>query len=237
MRCAERHRAVGPEEISNRQYTRNPDGPRGPRHGRGIGAARAESSESMTQSPYPDAPTPGQNPQDAPTYPGVPPYQVIPQAPPVPAAYGYGTQQPQVAPQGMYFEPNSGLTLPNGVQLAGVGRRVGAYFLSIILAIVTLGIGYLIWGLIAWGKGTSPAFQVLGLRCWRPAENRVATWGTMALRNIVGYIAQGILSFITLLVSFILFLSGKKHQSIPDLIGGTVVVHDPNKILDTWVRH
>ena len=180
----------------------------------------------MTESPYPDAPTPNQGPQD------VPGYQGIPQAPPVPAGYGYGTEQPMVAPQGMYYEPNSGLTLPEGVQLAPVGRRIGAYFLSIVLVIVTLGIGYIIWGLIAWGKGTSPAFQVLGMRCWKPAENKVAGWGTMALRNIVGGIAQGILSFITVIVSFVLFLSSKKHQSIPDLVGSTVVVHDPNKVLD-----
>lgn len=182
----------------------------------------------MTQSPYPDASTPGQGLQDAPGYQG----QGIPQAPPVPAGYGYGIPPQMAVPQGMYFEPNSGLLLPEGVQLAGVGRRIGAYFLSIVLSIVTLGIGYLIWGLIAWGKGTSPAFQVLGMRCWKPADNRVAGWGTMALRDIVGGIAQGILSFVSLIASFVLFLSGKRHQSIPDLVASTVVVYDPNKVLD-----
>jgi hypothetical protein len=179
----------------------------------------------MSQSPYQDPYAQGQGPQDGPGYQG------IPQAPPVPEGYGYGAQQPMAVPQGMYFDPNTELTLPVGVELASVGRRVGAFFLSIVLAIVTLGIGYIIWGLVAWGKGTSPAFQVLGLRVWRPAENRVATWGTMALRNIVGYIAQGILSFITELISFILFLTGKQHKSIPDLVGSTVVVYDPNKVL------
>jgi hypothetical protein len=184
----------------------------------------------MTQSPYPDASTPGQGPQD------VPGYQGMPQAPPVPAAYGYGTQQPMAAPQGMYYEPNSGLILPEGVQLAGVGRRIGAYFLSLVLVVVTLGIGYIIWGLIAWGKGRSPALQVLGMRCWKPADSRVAGWGTMALRDIVGGIAQGILSFITGIASFVLFLSGKQHKSIPDLVASTVVVYDPNKVFDNWQR-
>jgi uncharacterized RDD family membrane protein YckC len=178
----------------------------------------------MTQSSYPGAPAPDQGPQDAPGYQG------IPQAPPVPEGYGYGTQA-VAAPQGMYFEPTSELLLPDGVQLASVGRRIGAWFLSLLLMVVTLGIGYIIWGVIAWGKGTSPSLQVLGMRCWKPTENRVATWGTMALRDIVGTIAQGILSFITGLVSFILFLTGKRHQSLPDLIGGTVVVYDPNKVL------
>lgn len=180
----------------------------------------------MTQSPYPDATAPEQGPQDAPGYQG------IPQAPPVPAAYGYGIQQPMVAPQGMYFEPNSGLLLPEGVQLATVGRRIGAYFLSLVLVFVTLGIGYFIWGAIAWAKGTSPAFQVLGMRCWKPADNRVAGWGTMALRDIVGGFAQGLLSILSLIASFVLFLTGKRHQSIPDLVASTVVVYDPNKVLD-----
>jgi uncharacterized RDD family membrane protein YckC len=184
----------------------------------------------MTQSPYPDASSVGGGPQD------VPGAQGLPQAPPVPAAYGYGSQQPMAVPAGMYYEPNSGLVLPEGVQLASVGRRIGAYFLSILLAFVTLGIGYVIWGLIAWGKGRGPAQQLLGMSCWQPAEGRVAGWGGMALRNIVGGIAQGILSFITAIASFVLFLSGKKHQSIPDLVASTVVVYDPNKVLDRWQR-
>jgi uncharacterized RDD family membrane protein YckC len=176
----------------------------------------------MTQPSYQEASAPGQGPQDAPGNQGTP------------QAAGYG--QPMVAPQGMYVDANSELVLPEGVVLAGVGRRIGAWFLSVVLSIVTLGIGYLIWGLIAWGKGTSPALQVLGMRCWKPAEGKVASWGTMALRDIVGGIAQSILSIITGLVSFILFLTGKQHKSLLDLIGGTVVVYDPNKVLDTWQR-
>lgn len=57
--------------------------------------------------------------------------------------------------------------------MASHGRRIGAYFLSVPLAIVTLGIGYIIWGLMIWGNGQTPALQVLGMRVWRPAENQV----------------------------------------------------------------
>lgn len=127
--------------------------------------------------------------------------------------------------------PVSGLTFPPGVELASHGRRIGAYFLAIPLMIVTLGIGYLIWGLIVWGKGTSPALQVLGMKVYRPEQRQVGTFGTMALRNIVGGIAQGILSIITGLVSFVLFLTRPDRKSLPDLIASTVVVHDPNKVL------
>jgi uncharacterized RDD family membrane protein YckC len=133
---------------------------------------------------------------------------------------------------GLYFDPASGLNLPQGTQLASAGRRIGAFFLAIPLSIVTLGIGYLIWGLIVWGRGQTPALQVLGMRCWRPENGRVANWGWMALREIVGRIAENILSIITEVVSLILFLSTKERRSLHDMVAGTVVLYDPDKVLD-----
>lgn len=124
-----------------------------------------------------------------------------------------------------------GVVLPVGVQLASVGRRIGAFFLGLVLSIVTLGIGYLIWGLVIWGRGQTPALQVLGMRCWRPEVGRVAGWWRMALREVIGGLVGGILSLITELISLILFVSTKEHRALHDMIGGTVVVHDPNKVL------
>jgi uncharacterized RDD family membrane protein YckC len=136
----------------------------------------------------------------------------------------------RTVPAGTYLDQASGLTLPQDVQLASTGRRIGAYFLAIPLAIVTLGIGYAIWGLIAWGSGTTPALQVLGMRCWKPDTGQVAGWGTMALREIIGRLVDGIFG-ITLLVSFILMLTRTDRRCLHDLVAGTVVVHDPNKVL------
>ena len=82
-----------------------------------------------------------------------------------------------------------------------------------------------------WGRGTSPALSVLGMKVWKPATNSKATFGTMALRDIVGRIVDGILSFITALISFILFVTGKEHKALHDMVAGTVVLHDPNKVL------
>ena len=152
-------------------------------------------------------------------------------APPLPAGYGYGQYPANAVPQGMYFDQLSGLLLPDGTQLASVGRRIGAYFLAIPLAIVTLGIGYIVWGLIVWGNGQTPALQVLGMRCWRPETNRVPGFWYMALREIVGRIVDGILSFISLITSFVLMVAGKEHKALHDYIAGTVVLHDPNKVL------
>jgi len=117
------------------------------------------------------------------------------------------------------------------VQLASIGRRIGAYFLAIPLAIVTLGIGYVIWGLIVWGRGQTPALQVLGMRCWLPDTREVPRFWRMALREVVGGIAEGILGFITLIVSFVLMVSSKERKSLHDIIAGTVVVHDPQQLL------
>jgi hypothetical protein len=151
--------------------------------------------------------------------------------PPGGGAYSQGYGAPVSVPPGMYFDPASGLTLPQGVVLAPVGRRIGAYFLGALLSIVTLGIGYIIWGLIVWGRGQTPAQQVLGMRCWKHQENKVATWGTMALREIIGSIAEGILSFITEIISFVLMVSGRERKCLKDHIASTVVIHDPNKVL------
>jgi uncharacterized RDD family membrane protein YckC len=96
---------------------------------------------------------------------------------------------------------------------------------------VTLGIGYIIWGLIAWGNGQTPALQVLGMRCWRPETNRVAGFWHMALREIAGGIIEGILGFITEITSFVLMVAGRERKAIHDYIAGTVVLHDPNKVL------
>jgi uncharacterized RDD family membrane protein YckC len=121
--------------------------------------------------------------------------------------------------------------LPQGTELASPGRRIGAYFLAIPLIIVTLVIGYVIWGVIAWGNGQTPTLQILGMRCYRPETNRVAGFWWMALREIVGGILEGLLSIITLLISFILMLTRPDRKTIHDLVAGTVVLREPDKVL------
>jgi uncharacterized RDD family membrane protein YckC len=69
------------------------------------------------------------------------------------------------------------------------------------------------------------------MRCWRTDDNTVAGWWWMALREVVGRFLEGILSVISLLVSFILMCSRPDRRSIHDLIAGTVVLYDPNKVL------
>ncbi|MGH3249062.1 MAG: RDD family protein [Trebonia sp.] len=163
-----------------------------------------------------------------------PPGQPYPQGPD--GTYGLPGMAPGMpVPPGFYYDQLSGLTLPEGTALASVGRRIGAYFLGALLSIVTLGIGYVIWGLIAWGKGQTPAQMCLGLQTWRPQERVNASWGTMFLRGFA-YLAVGWIPFAQL-VSFILFLSGKEHRTLHDSIASTIVLHDPNKVLQRQVQY
>ena len=161
--------------------------------------------------------------------PGSPGAGPLPSAPPPAPGYGYGQAPPGSVPEGLALDQASGLALPAGVRLATPGRRIGAYFLSIVLVIVTLVIGYVIWGLVIWGRGQTPTYQVLGMRCWKPDTRRVAGWGTMALREIVGRLVESLM--ITALISFILMLVRPDRKCLHDLIAGTVALHDPDKVL------
>ena len=173
-------------------------------------------------APYPALPPYGQPPY------GQPPYGQRPYAPPPPSLPNYPAWQGgNVAPEIPGVPP-----LPPGVTLATPGRRIGAYFLGLVLLVVTLVIGYVVWGLIVWPRGTTPALSVLKMRCVKARTGTNATFGTMALREIVGRLAEGVLGWITELVSVVLFLARADHRCLHDLIGGTVVVYDPEGRLD-----
>ncbi|HET6877768.1 MAG TPA: RDD family protein [Jatrophihabitans sp.] len=211
----------------------------------GFGQPPPYSPPPSSEQPPPYGPPPGYNqppPSDQPPPYGQGPYGQAPYgqpagfgAPPPQQQYGYPSAPPApptpVGPGGLVLDPGSGLYIPYGTELASVGRRIGAYFLAIPLFIVTLGIGYIIWGAILWAQGTSPALKVLGMRVWQIDAGKVPGWGRMALRDIVGRFVDGVLGFITELTSFVLFASSDKRQSLHDLVASTTVLYDPNKVL------
>jgi uncharacterized RDD family membrane protein YckC len=180
---------------------------------------------------FPDDPAKGMaltQPED-PSNPNVPPprYEPSPGYPVgPPQSYARAPAAPPGVPYGV-----AGLPIPPGAGLASRGRRCGAFFLAIPLTLVTLVIGYVIWGAILWGRGTSPALKVLKCKVIDANTGQVVGWGRMALRDIVGGIVQGILGFITELVSLVLFLTDERNRNIPDRIATTLVVYDPNGIL------
>ena len=180
----------------------------------------------MTQPEDPNVPPPGSMPP-----PGPPPGSMPPPGPPA----GYGAPPPGYPaappppPGGPY---GAGVpALPAGVELASRGRRTGAFFLALPLEIITLVIGYLIWGAVLWGRGTSPALKVLKCKVIDANTGQPVTWGKMFLRNFVGSFLLNAVCSIIALASWIMFLSDDRRRTIADRVGTTLVVFDPNDVL------
>ena len=139
---------------------------------------------------------------------------------------GYEGFRPPPVPPGMYFDRESWLVLPEGTRPARIGQVVAAYALAVLLFILTLGAGYLIWAVVTWGQGQTPAQRLLGLRCWRPDTGRVADRKHMAIRQVTGLLLNGEL----LAGVFILFV-GESLNSVGDFFAGTTVLYDPANVL------
>lgn len=68
---------------------------------------------------------------------------------------------------------------------ASIQHRLGGYFLDLALALVTLGIGWVIWSLVIWRHGLTPAKQILKMRVVAEESRTNATWGHMAIRQFL----------------------------------------------------
>ena len=121
--------------------------------------------------------------------------------------------------------------LPNGVSLSSPGKRLGGYLLEGVLMLFTLGVGWLIWSLIVWKDGYTPAKQLLGMRTLRLRTATKATWGTMFVREIIGKFVGGILCALTFGILYFMLIWDRNNQQLWDKFGGTIVVDDPNKVL------
>ena len=122
--------------------------------------------------------------------------------------------------------------LPSGVRVASAGRRLGGYLLEIVLVIFTLVIGWLVWALIAFKNGQTPAKQVLGMRCVKLQKGEAASWGTMFVREVIAKPIIGGLSWFTLGIVNFWLVWDKNTQELWDKMAGTIVVNDPHRALN-----
>jgi len=126
--------------------------------------------------------------------------------------------------------------LPPGVEISGVGRRLGGYALDGLLSIVTLFIGWLIWSLIVWNRSQTPAKQLLKMKTVKIDTGQRADYGTMVLREFVGKwllvnAVIGSLCFVATIVLDFMLLWDKDRQQLWDKIASTIIVNDPNDVL------
>ena len=116
---------------------------------------------------------------------------------------------------------------------ASFQHRLGAYALDATLAVLTLGIGWLIWSMIVWGEGQTPAKKILKLRVRHFDTGAVATWGHMAVREllipltvVIASNLTGGLAAVAWVVLEIVFYYTKNNRTLRDLWVKTVVINE-----------
>ena len=85
--------------------------------------------------------------------------------------------------------------------LANPRHRLAGYALDIGLSFVTLQIGWLVWSLVVWGNGQTPAKQILKMRVYSSDRNSPASWGHMAIRQYLLPVVPGAIVFIFIIFS------------------------------------
>ena len=104
--------------------------------------------------------------------------------------------------------------------------------LELVLVIVTLVIGWLVWSVILWKKGQSPAKSIMKMRVINLDQNRAANIGEMAMRELVGKWLLSIVPFWYVINGVVLLMDNDKYQCLWDKIAKTTVIDDPD---DRWV--
>jgi uncharacterized RDD family membrane protein YckC len=104
--------------------------------------------------------------------------------------------------------------------------RLGGLLLEPVLIVVTLGIGYLLWALMAFTSGQTPGKQVLGMRVVKLRDGRAAGFGTSLLREVIAKPVIGVLSIVTFGIVNFWLVWDEDSQELWDKVVGTIVVND-----------
>jgi hypothetical protein len=118
-----------------------------------------------------------------------------------------------------------------GEALSSPLRRLLAHVLEGVLLVVTLGVGWLVWSVLVWGRGQTPAKQLLHMRCLDARTGRAAGTGTMVLREGLGkWVLSSATAGLTMVIGGAMVLATDR-QALWDKLATTVVVDDPQ---DRW---
>jgi uncharacterized RDD family membrane protein YckC len=120
-----------------------------------------------------------------------------------------------------------------GFRYASFQHRLGAYALDAVLSVLTLGIGWLIWSVIVWGEGQTPAKKILKIRVRHFETGAVATWGHMAVREflvpltvvIASSLTSGIAAVAWIVVEIVFYFT-KNNRTLRDIWVKTAVINE-----------
>jgi len=83
---------------------------------------------------------------------------------------------------------------------ASAQHRLGGKALDLLLYFVTLGIGWIVWSVVVWGRGQTPGKQLLKLRAYDKITGNAAGRGHMAVRE---FLLPGFFSIVAACMSII----------------------------------
>ena len=142
----------------------------------------------------------------------------------------------------MSTNSGDGNLVPNSnLKYASFQHRLGAEALDSAFMLLTLWIGWVIWSLVVWGEGQTPAKKILKIRVLSAQNNKPATWGHMAVRQLLVPLTIFIASFPLNLISFgiigtlgiiawyvleIVWYFTKGSRSLRDVFVKTIVVNE-----------
>ena len=116
-----------------------------------------------------------------------------------------------------------------GYPLVSAGGRIGAALLDGLLMVVTLWIGWVIWTLITWSDGQTPAKKLLGHVVADVNTGEPFDWGRMAFRQ---FVVGGLLGWLLNAVSFSVYfwvdsfmVFGDRQRTLHDRMANSIVRH------------
>jgi uncharacterized RDD family membrane protein YckC len=157
------------------------------------------------------------------------PYSHGPPVSAVPQQRGATLQPHSTAAAPATYAQAFALTQVARYPLVSVGGRIGAALLDVLLMLVTLWIGWLVWAMVTWSDGQSPAKQLLGYVVADADTGEPFDWGRMALRE---FCVKGLLGWLLSLVSLGIYvwvdafmILGDRQRTLHDRMANSIVRH------------
>lgn len=117
--------------------------------------------------------------------------------------------------------------MPRGVALSSVPRRLAATLLELGLFVVTLGLGWFLWALLAADDGQTPARQVLGMRVISARDGvPLGLAGMLVGRGLFGSLIHALAILCTGSVLAFMPLWDVRNRTVCDRISKSLVVND-----------
>ena len=122
----------------------------------------------------------------------------------------------------------------NVVTPASTGERLHAFVLTVGLVVITLGIGWLIWSLVEWGRSSTPGCRLTDLRLARRSDGKPAGLGRVLLREACCLVLIVPTVFVCCVLAIVFVMGASPPDNLLraprrapwDLLSGTEVVRN-----------